>query len=134
MMQEALNEQQIQWIKGPAGVEALCKACGACCASYRVSFYWGETTAAPGGTVPTALTDQLNLHRSCMKGTNCTTPRCVALQGQLGVEVRCSIYHQRASTCREFDAFLEDDTPNPRCNDARRLCGLPPLNVRYLPD
>ncbi|WP_374212354.1 YkgJ family cysteine cluster protein [Thiothrix subterranea] len=29
-----------------------CMTCGACCASFRVSFYWGETDAAPLALYP----------------------------------------------------------------------------------
>ena len=35
----------------------VCQPCGACCAHFRVSFYWAEADDAPGGFVPAALTD-----------------------------------------------------------------------------
>ncbi len=35
-----------------------CMTCGACCAYFRVSFYWAEADDA-GGLVPSALTEPL---------------------------------------------------------------------------
>lgn len=78
-----------------------CQSCGACCAFYRVSFYWTEADDAPGGTVPVGLTEQVNAHRRCMQGTASRQPRCVALQGVVGQSVSCGIYAQRSSTCKE---------------------------------
>ncbi|KAF0811613.1 hypothetical protein IGB42_03902 [Andreprevotia sp. IGB-42] len=100
-----------------------CQSCGACCASYRVSFYWGETDAAPGGTVPAHLTIPVTPHHVAMRGTEHKPVHCVALQGTVGVAVGCSIYAARSSTCREFDAGDE------RCNDARWRHGLPALSA-----
>lgn len=78
-----------------------CQRCGACCAHYRVSFYWAEGDDAPGGHVPVALTEPLTPHLRCMQGTSSGSPHCVALQGQVGVSVGCAIYAQRPSTCHE---------------------------------
>ena len=107
-----------------------CQACGACCASFRVSFYWAEASDAPGGTVPVELTEQVSPHRRCMAGTARGASRCIALDGTVGVAVSCRIYDQRSSTCREFDAWREDGRPDPRCTDARQRHGLPPLVPR----
>lgn len=77
-----------------------CQRCGACCAQFRVSFYWAEADDAPGGTVPVALTSPVgSLHR-CMAGTELRPVRCVSLQGDVGRAVACGIYEQRSSTCR----------------------------------
>lgn len=35
-----------------------CMTCGACCAYFRVSFYWAEASDG-GGTVPVHLTEPL---------------------------------------------------------------------------
>ncbi|PHM54890.1 hypothetical protein Xhom_02856 [Xenorhabdus hominickii] len=43
-----------------------CINCGACCAYFRVSFYWAEAEDG-GGTVPTAITEKLNNFMRCMK-------------------------------------------------------------------
>jgi uncharacterized protein len=92
-----------------------CQTCGACCASFRVSFYWGETDAASGGSVPEQLTEAVTPLLRCMKGTGGKPVRCVALEGEVGKQVSCSIYPQRPSPCREFDVFEPDGSPNPRC-------------------
>ncbi len=46
-----------------------CMTCGACCAYFRVSFYWAEADDA-GGLVPSALTEPLTPFLRCMSGTN----------------------------------------------------------------
>lgn len=107
--------------------ENPCLSCGACCASYRASFYWSEADPACGGVVPPELTEQLDPSRAAMKGTNQPHPRCIALEGQIGIAVRCRIYQRRPSVCREFSVAWEDDLPNERCDKARALWGLPPL-------
>lgn len=78
-----------------------CQRCGACCAQYRVSFYWAEGDDAPGGHVPVALTQPLNAHLRCMAGTSSRAPRCIALQGEIGANVGCAIYDRRPTPCRE---------------------------------
>lgn len=100
-----------------------CVSCGACCASFRVSFYWGETTAHPQGMVPEALTTAVNQQYVCMKGTEQAPVRCVALVGEVGREVRCSIYTQRSSTCRAFAVGSDE------CNRARAKFGLAPVDL-----
>ncbi|TRW48487.1 YkgJ family cysteine cluster protein [Aliidiomarina halalkaliphila] len=102
-----------------------CVTCGACCASFRVSFYWAEGDDAPAGFVPHELTEQVNSFYRCMQGTNSPTPRCVALSGTIGESVGCSIYGDRPTPCREFDASL--DGSNPRCDQARAKFGMLPL-------
>ncbi len=97
----------------------LCLSCGACCAHFRVSFYWGEADDAPGGFVPAALTEQVHAHLRCMKGTNDTPPRCVCLSGEVGKQVACTIYELRPSPCREFNVFEDDGRPNERCQRLR---------------
>ena len=57
----------------------------------------------------------------CMCGTDAAEPRCVALVGDIGQSVNCSIYDGRPSPCREFD------TEHAACNRARQRCGLAPL-------
>ncbi len=100
-----------------------CISCGACCARFRVSFYWAETDEHPNGTVPFALTIPIAPNLVAMRGTERKPIRCVALQGELGKQVGCAIYPQRSSTCREFTQGEE------RCNQARSDIGLPPISV-----
>jgi len=51
---------------------------------------------------------------------------CIALTGEVGREVRCSIYEQRSSTCREFEAGSET------CVKARKIHGLPELDFNSI--
>ncbi len=104
-----------------------CLTCGACCAYYRASFYWGEGDDAPEGTVPVRMTEKLNDFRIYMKGTNGPQPRCIALFGTIGAGVRCSIYDLRASVCRDFPYSWSNGIKNERCDAARRVWGLLPL-------
>jgi Fe-S-cluster containining protein len=104
-----------------------CMTCGACCAHYRVSFYWAEADESVGGAVPAPLTEKLNDFFSAMKGTNQKNPRCLALQGAVGSCVRCAIYEKRPSACRELSYSWENGVHNERCERARIAWGLPPL-------
>jgi len=101
-----------------------CQSCGACCAAYRVSFYWAETDEHPAGQVPTHLTTPINPYRVAMRGTDSKPARCIALSGTVGASVSCGIYEQRSSTCREFIAGDE------RCAAARQRHDLPPLSIK----
>ncbi|NDL62430.1 YkgJ family cysteine cluster protein [Acerihabitans arboris] len=103
-----------------------CMSCGACCAWFRVSFYWAEGDDG-GGVVPNALTEPLTPFLRCMAGTNGRSPRCRALEGEVGKSVRCTIYAGRPSPCREFTMAGEQGRPNDACDRARAHYGLPPL-------
>jgi Fe-S-cluster containining protein len=64
-----------------------------------------------------------------MKGTEEKHhPKCVALKGVVGKFVECSIYENRSSTCRKFEASYETGTARTRCDEARAKHGLRPLN------
>jgi Fe-S-cluster containining protein len=104
-----------------------CLRCGACCASFRVAFHWSEAEPDLGGQVPPAFTEQLDPHRVVMRGTQAYRPRCVALEGAVGEHVRCAIYPQRPSICRQVQPAWEAGQPNPQCERARRMHGLPAL-------
>jgi len=93
-----------------------CQSCGACCASFRVSFYWSE-----GEALPPDLSERLTPQLSCMAGTNSAAPRCRALQGEIGAACACSVYALRPSPCRELEAG------DAKCRRARARHGLPPL-------
>lgn len=103
-----------------------CLTCGACCAHFRVSFFWGECQSA-GGSVPDDQVVLITPQRVAMRGTEHKPTRCVALLGEVGDGVRCTLYEQRSSPCREFEASWANGEHNPRCDDARRAHGLPPL-------
>lgn len=73
------------------------------------------------GRVPADMTAKVNETYVCMKGTEEKPVRCVALEGVVAKDVRCSIYDLRSSTCRDFMAGSEV------CNRARALFDLPPI-------
>ena len=109
-----------------------CVNCGACCAFFRVSFYWAETTSG-FGRVPADMTMKVNDFLSCMSGTSGKPVRCDALQGEIGQTVCCSIYEDRSSTCREFEYSWENGRHQPDCDKARAAHGLPPLVLPFFP-
>jgi len=95
-----------------------CQRCGACCAYFRVSFYFAEAEA---NALPEALTERINDRYSCMAGTNGNNPRCHALSGTVGEAVACTVYAQRTSPCREVQPG------DAQCLKARAKHGLPAL-------
>ena len=103
-----------------------CLNCGACCGYFRVSFFWGECVSA-GGLVPDEAVVQISPSRVAMIGTDSKPCRCTALSGEVGQQVACTLYAQRSSTCREFEASWEHGEPNPSCDAARAAYGLPAL-------
>nr|MBF0223489.1 YkgJ family cysteine cluster protein [Desulfobulbaceae bacterium] len=107
-----------------------CLQCGACCAYYRVSFYWSET-GENGTGVPIELTGQLSYHRAFMLGTNDQNLRCIALMGIIGKKVHCSIHTRRSSVCRDFAPSWQDGTPHPACDKARAKFNLDPLQPHH---
>jgi Fe-S-cluster containining protein len=107
------------------GVGHVCLTCGACCAQYRVAFHWLETEGPDG--VPVELTAPLDAHRLVMQGTKRQPVRCVALEGEIGSCVACSIYDRRPTPCRELEVSQEQGRPSEQCDRARLAWGLPPL-------
>ncbi len=103
-----------------------CITCGACCASFRVSFYWGECSNG-FGRVPAELTEEVTQFRRAMIGTTGKNLKCVALTGEIGNCVSCSIYEVRSSVCREFAFSWQDGVQNERCDSSRVAHGLSPL-------
>ena len=97
---------------------SICRQCGACCAFFRVSFYWAE---APQRGLPETCIEPVTAHLAGMAGTNRPVPRCCALQGEIGRQVSCLVYTARPSPCRELQPGDE------KCNRARARHGLPPL-------
>jgi Fe-S-cluster containining protein len=92
-----------------------CQRCGACCAAYRVSFYWAEAEVLG---LPPDLVQPLTPVLACLAGTNQAQPHCAALDGRVGESVACRAYAQRPSPCRELQAG--DD----QCRRARARHGL----------
>lgn len=104
-----------------------CLTCGACCTRYRVAFHWLESDAARPDGVPLVLTEPLDGHRLCMRGTRHEPVRCVALDARIGEHSRCTIHARRPSVCREVAASWESGQPSPQCDRARLAHGLAPL-------
>jgi uncharacterized protein len=104
-----------------------CLECGACCAHYRVSFYWSEADPAVGGMTPPEVTTKLTPHHAVLRGTELPPRRCVALVGEIGKSVSCTIYARRPSPCSELQPSWADGTRNERCDRARAAHGLPAL-------
>ena len=105
-----------------------CLSCGACCAFQRVLFH--RDHVEPVGVVPASLVVPASTRAPVrVRGTVGPDPRCVALDGEVGRAVRCTIYERRPPPCREYAASLEDGTPNPDCDRARAAHGLPPLTA-----
>lgn len=117
------NSQRIELGEHP------CQKCGACCSSYRVSFYWREAEASDNlFAVPQNFWEEGSGHYRTMKGTESKhSPKCVALKGKVGEFVSCTIYNNRPSPCRNFEASFEYGIHKPRCDEARKKHGLSPL-------
>lgn len=113
-----------------------CLDCGACCAYFKVYFNKGEVKSN-GGSVPDEMTQTYNKRQ----GTVCMSGRkefgvsidkigrrkispCVALTGEIGKEVSCSVYENRPSVCRDFPVIMPNGEQNPRCKKARVAFGL----------
>lgn len=81
----------------------------------------------PGGWVPSGLVECVTPVMACMRGTEGRSLRCVALRGDIGVDVSCSIYEFRPSTCRDFAPLAAAGRGDEACDEARRRHGLRPL-------
>ena len=105
-----------------------CLSCGACCASFRVDFHVSDLESQPGGCVPVALTVPVTATLYRMRGTDDGPPRCIALSGEVGREVHCTIYDRRPGPCRDFAPYAALGIGDEGCARARRRHGLPPLD------
>ena len=99
---------------------SACLTCGACCVSYRVEFAMYERDDH-GGRVPAELTETVRGITCRMRGTGTVPIRCVALQGEVGRSVACTVYDRRPQPCAELQAGTYG------CNKARARHGLPPV-------
>jgi Fe-S-cluster containining protein len=106
-----------------------CVGCGACCAFFRVQFYWREANPVDANPcVPQEHFEDLTPMLRCMRGTNQKhRPKCTGLKGRIGNNAQCSIYSSRPTPCRRFTASYADNKHNPRCDEARQAHGLTPL-------
>ena len=115
-----------------------CQLCGACCASFRVTFYWREAEDStlltesknqhPQPIVPKGYWIESNSMQRQMKGTEHKhLPKCIALKGRIGEFVSCEIYNNRPTPCQNFKASYEHGLHEKRCDEARKRHGLKPL-------
>jgi uncharacterized protein len=102
-----------------------CQRCGACCAFFRVAFYWAEATQRG---LPESCIEPVAAHLAGMAGTSHPVPRCCALQGDIGRQVTCLVYAARPSPCHELQPGDE------KCNRARARHGLSPLTPQTTAD
>lgn len=110
-------------------VISICESCGACCASYRVDFHPSELAQTPGGNgVPNEMALCLTPNLMRMKGTDDVPPRCIALRGEIGCQVSCTIYNDRPSPCHEFNPWAALGIADQACDRARLRHGLQPLS------
>ena len=114
-----------------SSAENECMRCGACCAAFRVAFHWSETETRSAFAVPFELATPIDPHRLAMRGTEGRAPRCVALDGSVGDSVRCTIYANRPSPCRDMRAAWSDGRPSEQCDRARARYGLKPLEALH---
>lgn len=111
-----------------------CLSCGACCAFFRVAFYWREAEAGGPWQVPLKFAVDLDSTHRCMKGTEVKhQSKCIALAGRIGKDAHCRIYNQRPTPCRNFEASYENGRHNARCDEARWGHGLRPLRREDFP-
>jgi uncharacterized protein len=101
-----------------------CQRCGACCAAFRVAFYWAEAQPENADGVPESYTVQARPNILAMRGTEASNIRCIALQGKVGESVQCTIYSRRPSPCRDLTASYEYGEHSAQCDRARAKYGL----------
>jgi Fe-S-cluster containining protein len=87
-----------------------CKACGGCCA---YSYTWPEFVEED--TLDGISEDLCDCEYGRMR---CHGDRCVALVGQVGISVSCSVYEGRPLVCQEFEPGSQ------KCSQVRKFFGL----------
>ena len=107
--------------------DSVCQRCGACCATYRITLPRVDLDTHPHGWVPAALTTPYTPTTACMREHPDHPGRCIALTGEIGQQVHCTIYEQRPAACRDFAPLAALGSGDDACDDARRHCGLRPL-------
>lgn len=100
-----------------------CLKCGACCIVFRATFCWTEGDDVTEAGVPVNLTEKVSpLCRAMLRNDY---DQCIALHGEPGQKVTCTIYNRRPSVCKDFDP--SGKIHNPACDWARALLNLDPL-------
>lgn len=94
-----------------------CRACGACCNSFTDLFYYARVLDTDSKKlVSVAMPDG----RRALPVIQNSSPlgRCVYLEGEVGIEVNCSIYSDRPWVCQQFTIGGKS------CLAARKRIGL----------
>lgn len=90
-----MQDHAPQGIASEPSIGFDCQSCGACCAYSDTWPEFDDNDTCDG--IPEELCD-------CDTGRmRCIGNRCIALIGQLGVHVSCTIYANRPNVCREFE-------------------------------
>jgi Fe-S-cluster containining protein len=100
----------------PAQVTAVCRSCGACCATSREWPRFSTEEESQLELIPLVFADHA---RGRMR---CYGDRCAALEGEVGVATSCLVYDVRPEVCRACEPG--DDA----CTLARRRWGLLPVH------
>ena len=108
-------------------LDIACLACGACCAAFRVDFHRADLATVESPGVPPEMALPLTASLFRMRGTDEAPPRCVALEGEVGKSVSCTIYERRPGPCRDFAPYAPLGIGDDACDRARRRHSLPPL-------
>lgn len=96
----------------PASDSSPCQSCGACCAYDKNWPRFSLEAEEDLALIPPALIAE------DQSGMRCDGNRCLALAGEVGKHVGCTIYGLRPDVCR---ACLPGD---PECNTARAFYGF----------
>ena len=96
----------------PDPIASPCQRCGACCAYDKNWPRFSLEAEEDIALIPEAL---VALDKS---GMRCVENRCLALSGEVGKQVSCTIYGLRPDVCR---TCMPGD---PECNTAREHYGF----------
>ena len=107
-----------------------CLACGACCAAFRIDFHYSDLATAERPGVPPDMAVPVTERLFRMRGSDDAPPRCIALAGEIGREVHCTIYENRPGPCRDFAPYAPLGVGDDACDRARRRHGLSRLGAR----
>ena len=91
-----------------------CQSCGACCHNHLSNVRQGLDDYDEVNVRSPLLEDDEIAHKYTFvrKGKHymrmvSDKPRCIALEGTVGERVGCTVYSQRPSICRQFEAASE---------------------------
>ena len=130
------NNKMIIYLKEVFGFEKrekidpnknYCLDCGACCTYFKVLIPKEESNEF-NGNVPKEYLEKYDKNRMNLIGRNNFNNKtyCKALEGSVGINVKCNIYENRPNVCKEFQAVSSDGIQNIRCMKARKSAGLDP--------